>query len=315
MDITWRLVAITTIVIVAILFIKTKLELEKLKETVRLNKESNEKDIRIANKEISLLDFKIENTNKSVESCDARIDNAALTIKSITQRIDDNEKELNQKYVDLVQLIEKNKTDFDNEIATLAKSILDIKDINEKLKNQLAIFTEIDADSKQLNSDDTYIENENLIPEHNNTGDTDSKTELDVEQEVAFDWMNNSNANLFITGKAGTGKSFLLKHFVKKTRKSVLVLAPTGIAALNANGVTIHSAFGWDNLQLNIDDIINKNLKLKSEKRQVLKNVCTIIIDEISMVRADIFEKIDRILKIMQSNSKMFLRGNGIPVM
>lgn len=130
---------------------------------------------------------------------------------------------------------------------------------------------------------------------------------LDKEQEYARDFMDNTTENVFVTGKAGTGKSFLLDIFRLTTSKANIVLAPTGIAALNVNGATLHSTFGYYNLvNLNIDDISEDTIRLKSEKRNVLKRVKTIIIDEISMVRADTFDKIDRILKAINHSELPF---------
>lgn len=130
---------------------------------------------------------------------------------------------------------------------------------------------------------------------------------LDPEQERASQYMDSSRENVFITGKAGTGKSFLLDVFVETTDKSNIVLAPTGIAALNVNGATLHSTFGYYNLvNLAVEDISERTIKLKSEKQLVLKTVQTIIIDEISMVRADTFDKIDRLLKVINRNDAPF---------
>ena len=130
---------------------------------------------------------------------------------------------------------------------------------------------------------------------------------LDSEQLFACNEMESGKRNFFITGKAGTGKSFLLDVFRRTTHKSHVVLAPTGIAALNVNGVTLHSTFGYYNLvSLNVDMISADTIRLKSEKRLTLKSVSTIIIDEISMVRADTFDKIDRILKVINNNNEPF---------
>lgn len=121
---------------------------------------------------------------------------------------------------------------------------------------------------------------------------------LDEEQSAVCNEIEHSNNNFFITGKAGTGKSFLLEAFKKTTQKKFIVLAPTGIAALNVGGTTLHSAFGYYNLvNLDVDDISDETILLKSEKKLALRHVSTIIIDEVSMVRADTFDKIDRILK------------------
>ncbi len=130
---------------------------------------------------------------------------------------------------------------------------------------------------------------------------------LDEEQEFARNYMESTHENVFVTGKAGTGKSFLLDSFRTTTSKGNIVLAPTGIAALNVNGATLHSTFGYSNLvNLNVDDISEDTIKLKSEKKMVLRRVSTIIIDEISMVRADTFDKIDRILRVINDPSKPF---------
>ena len=130
---------------------------------------------------------------------------------------------------------------------------------------------------------------------------------LDEEQEFARNYMESTSENLFITGKAGTGKSFLLDAFRTTTAKGNIVLAPTGIAALNVNGATLHSTFGYSNLvNLDVDAISEETVKLKSEKKTVLRRVSTIIIDEISMVRADTFDKIDRILRVINHTDKPF---------
>lgn len=130
---------------------------------------------------------------------------------------------------------------------------------------------------------------------------------LDCEQAAILHNIESSNENFFITGKAGTGKSFLLDVFRKTTSKSHIILAPTGIAALNVKGATLHSTFGYDNLvKLNADTITSQTIKLKSEKQILLKKVSTIVIDEVSMIRSDTFEKIDRILKVINHNNLPF---------
>lgn len=130
---------------------------------------------------------------------------------------------------------------------------------------------------------------------------------LDEEQQDAYNKMESSSNNMFITGKAGTGKSFLLEVFEKSTRKRIIKLAPTGIAAINIGGATLHSTFGYRNLEdLSLDEISIKTVKLKSEKQMLLREIDTIVIDEISMVRADTFDKIDRILQVLNGNKKLF---------
>ena len=304
------------VILFLLAFTKLKSELDILKETIRSNNELNKKNIAIINKEIALLNSSSNITNERLQSCNLRLDNTAQTIEILEKQIEDNQKQVLQKHNELSEVIKTNNITFANEIAELVASIIEIKKTNKELRNKLSIFTEIDEDSKNLSTNDiNHIETtQKSSPEELN-----SEIELDAEQKTVFDLMMNSNTNLFVTGKAGTGKSFLLKYFVNEltkeieldegeldTRKKVLVLAPTGISALNAGGVTIHSAFGWNNLRLDNESLVYKNIMLKSEKRQVLKNVQTIIIDEISMVRVDILEKIDKILKIINENSSPF---------
>lgn len=119
---------------------------------------------------------------------------------------------------------------------------------------------------------------------------------LSDEQMSAFHEMNNSNHNLFITGKAGTGKSVLLKYFRDHTSKNVVVLAPTGIAAMNVEGQTIHAFFELSSSVQIEDDF--KNKYYKEQKEKLINRLDAIIIDEISMVRADTMDAIDLCLQI-----------------
>src|SRR5690606_16301715 len=102
----------------------------------------------------------------------------------------------------------------------------------------------------------------------------------------------NTNESIFITGKAGTGKSSLLKYFIKNTNKKLVILAPTGIAALNVSGQTIHSFFRFP------PSIIYPN-KIEPDyvRAELFKNLEMVIIDEISMVRADLMNGIDVALR------------------
>ena len=125
----------------------------------------------------------------------------------------------------------------------------------------------------------------------------------------AYNLAEFTNQSFFLTGKAGTGKSTFLKNFCQTTRKQYLVLAPTGIAALNANGQTIHSFFSlpWGPLQPNDHRIPyfrkeQRNAKgsvvqPEHPKRTVIRNVDLVIIDEISMVRSDLIDAIDYSLR------------------
>jgi len=105
--------------------------------------------------------------------------------------------------------------------------------------------------------------------------------------------MNNTGKNVFITGKAGTGKSTLLAYFRANTKKKVVVLAPTGVAAVNVQGETIHSFFGFKP-----DVTLEKIRKLSTKKAKIYRKLDAIIIDEISMVRADLLDCVDRFLRL-----------------
>lgn len=120
--------------------------------------------------------------------------------------------------------------------------------------------------------------------------------EINPEFEQALNLMHDSNQHLFITGRAGTGKSTLLKHFVQNTQKKVVVLAPTGIAAIQVRGQTIHSFCGFPPHPVNLDHI------RKRKKDTLYKELDTIIIDEISMVRADLLDGIDHFMRINGKN-------------
>lgn len=111
----------------------------------------------------------------------------------------------------------------------------------------------------------------------------------------ALDLMENTQQCLFITGKAGTGKSTLLTHFCKTTRKKPVVLAPTGVAALNVKGQTIHRFFHFY-VDITPQKILEK--KAKPRDARIYKKLKTIVIDEISMVRADLLDCIDVFLRM-----------------
>ena len=121
--------------------------------------------------------------------------------------------------------------------------------------------------------------------------------ELNEQFKRALDLLENTDKNVFITGKAGTGKSTLLNYFRSITKKKIVVLAPTGVAALNVNGETIHSFFGFK------PNVTIENIKkLSPQKARIYKELETIIIDEISMVRADLLDCIDYFLRINVRN-------------
>ena len=110
-----------------------------------------------------------------------------------------------------------------------------------------------------------------------------------------------AGANLFITGRAGTGKSTLLQIFRRSTNKNVVVLAPTGVAALNVGGQTIHSLFGFPPRLIQ-----SKDVRPNRRYKRLFQNLEILVIDEISMVRADVMEAIDYGLKLNRNSSKPF---------
>lgn len=135
-----------------------------------------------------------------------------------------------------------------------------------------------------------------------------NKNNLEFNQEFSesYDLLQNSNKHIFITGKAGTGKSTLLDYFRNNTNKNVIVLAPTGVAAVNVKGQTIHSFFRFkpDITPDKIDTIY-----IRREDRVIYRKIDTIIIDEISMVRADIMDCIDAFLRMHGRHSELEFGG------
>ncbi len=115
---------------------------------------------------------------------------------------------------------------------------------------------------------------------------------LSAEQEALFRLIEDSRDHVFVTGRAGTGKSTLLQHLAWNTSKQIAVCAPTGVAALNVEGQTIHSLF-----RLPIGLIANTDLEQSDATRRILNAIDTLVIDEISMVNADLMDGIDRALR------------------
>lgn len=120
----------------------------------------------------------------------------------------------------------------------------------------------------------------------------------------ALDVLEKSDQSLFITGKAGTGKSTLLQLFRNTTHKKVAILAPTGVAALNVQGQTIHSFFGFPPRIITPAEASRK--VLRKDQLRLYKNLQVLIIDEISMVRADLLDGIDKFLRVNRENYRPF---------
>ncbi len=121
------------------------------------------------------------------------------------------------------------------------------------------------------------------------------RIELNDRFRQALDIMENTDKTVFITGRAGTGKSTLLTYFRQTTSKKVAVLAPTGVAALNVKGQTIHSFFGFKP-DITLEKI--RRIRARDESKSIYKKLDALIIDEVSMVRADLLDCVDRFLRL-----------------
>ncbi|PQJ80268.1 helix-turn-helix domain-containing protein [Polaribacter porphyrae] len=127
------------------------------------------------------------------------------------------------------------------------------------------------------------------------------------ELELAFDFINKTDRNLFITGKAGTGKTTFLHKIKNESLKRMVIVAPTGVAAINAKGVTIHSFF-----QMPFGPILPNQTNNQQQRRfsktkiDIIKSLDLVIIDEISMVRADLLDGIDQVMRRYKNRNKVF---------
>ena len=138
-----------------------------------------------------------------------------------------------------------------------------------------------------------------------------SSTEI---TQLATQYVNNTHRSIFLTGKAGTGKTTFLKNIVESTFKNTVVAAPTGIAAINARGVTLHSlfqlpfgpyvpenvAFQNSASKVNTPQSVVSGLQMHKTKRKLLREVELLIIDEVSMLRADLLDCIDMVLRYVR---------------
>ncbi len=140
------------------------------------------------------------------------------------------------------------------------------------------------------------------------------------ELKLAFDFVEQTNTNLFLTGKAGTGKTTFLRNLKTISPKRMIVVAPTGVAAINAGGVTIHSFFqlhfgphvpGHDLQQANLTgdqlkSALDRVQRFSREKINIMRSLDLLVIDEISMVRADLLDAIDEVLRRFKDHAKPF---------
>ena len=132
-----------------------------------------------------------------------------------------------------------------------------------------------------------------------NYSDIPDEIELEDEFKNIFNKMEYSNQNIFITGKAGTGKTTLLEYFRINSKKNFVILASTGISAIKAKGKTIHSFFLFP-------PRILINEKIKRLRSNIIKNVDTILIDECSMIRCDLLDAIDQSLRLNRNSDESF---------
>lgn len=144
---------------------------------------------------------------------------------------------------------------------------------------------------------------------------------MTTEAQLVLQYIQHTNKNVFLTGKAGTGKTTLLKKILESTYKNTVVVAPTGIAALNAGGVTIHSFFqlpfsayiptydfkNTDNgLYFETKQTIKRHFKMNQTKQTLIKNLELLVIDEVSMLRADVLDAMNEMLQAVRKSSVPF---------
>lgn len=120
------------------------------------------------------------------------------------------------------------------------------------------------------------------------------------DYELAYRIIEYTGANLFLTGRAGTGKTTFLRSLISRTHKQLVIAAPTGIAAINAGGVTLHSLFQLD-FGLFLPGMNRKAFKFSREKIKLIKFMDVLVIDEVSMVRADLLDAVDDVLRRMRN--------------
>ena len=145
---------------------------------------------------------------------------------------------------------------------------------------------------------------------------------LSEAAQYTLQFINQTQRSIFLTGKAGTGKTTLLKEIINTTHKNTVVVAPTGIAALNAGGVTIHSMFqlpfgGFipaqnvesqfnERIKFESKDTLKRHFKMNNVKRAVIRNMELLVIDEVSMLRADLLDAIDFMMQTVRKNTQAF---------
>jgi hypothetical protein len=126
------------------------------------------------------------------------------------------------------------------------------------------------------------------------------------ELRLAWDFVEHTGRSIFLTGKAGTGKTTFLKTVVEKSRKRSIVVAPTGVAAINAGGMTIHSFFQLSFSPYVPGAKVESKFDFSKEKRRIISSLDLLIIDEISMVRSDLLDAIDAVLRRFRDRYQPF---------
>ncbi len=125
--------------------------------------------------------------------------------------------------------------------------------------------------------------------------------------ELAYDFVQYTGQNIFLTGKAGTGKTTFLKSLKERSPKRMIVVAPTGVAAINAGGVTIHSFFQLSFApQIGMEKEQVRQMRFNKEKINIIRSLDLLVIDEISMVRADVLDAIDKVMRRFKNGRKPF---------
>ncbi|MCC6723772.1 MAG: AAA family ATPase, partial [Saprospiraceae bacterium] len=127
--------------------------------------------------------------------------------------------------------------------------------------------------------------------------------------ELAFDYVRNTNKNIFLTGKAGTGKTTFLHQLKTEGHKRMVIVAPTGVAAINAGGMTIHSFFQLPfglHLPGASRSEANQQRRFSGQKISLMRSLDLLVIDEISLVRADLLDAIDEVLRRYRDHARPF---------
>ena len=132
------------------------------------------------------------------------------------------------------------------------------------------------------------------------------ETKTNEELRIAWDFVEHTGRSIFLTGKAGTGKTTFLKTVVEQSKKRTIVVAPTGVAAINAGGMTIHSFFQLPFTPYVPNARIQSKFDFGKEKRRIIASLDVLIIDELSMVRSDLLDAIDSVLRRYRDHYKPF---------